>query len=530
LVTNDQKKDFEMRMSIGMKIGGGFVLLLLFMAAVAIQSSLIMGTTISDAANVDQRVVRLSLDYQINGAFKEASRDLRAYFLYGDEKYLNEYKQDIETTQTLLEKRLNNCSDQARPKLEEVLAKVTEYDRQLAGRAIPLAREGKFQEAVAVAQSVASYASDAEKILDELIAENEQKTSGVVDDMQAGAASSRSRIVLVSAFALVAGLLMAMFITRMITRPILATVREAGRIAEGDLAGEELVVRTRDEIARLAEAFNRMRTNLREIVGQVVQTSKQVADSASQLAAQAEQTAAGANETASTMSEMASTVDQVTENAQKVSVAAEQAAAQAAEGARGVERVVGQMKAIEQSSANVSSAINALNQTAGQITQIVDLITQIADQTNLLALNAAIEAARAGEQGRGFAVVAEEVRKLAEQSANAAKEIYELITAVQNESGQAVEVMAAGMAEVTEGSKVINEVGTNIKAINLAIEDVARQVQEVAAAAEEISAGVQNVAGTTEEQTSAMEEVSASTEELTTLAGELDRLAARFRV
>jgi methyl-accepting chemotaxis protein len=519
-----------MKMSLGMKIGGGFVLLLLFMAAVAIQSSLIMGNTISDAANVDQRVTRLSLDYQINSAFKEASRDIRAYLLYGDEKYLNEYQKGIENTRALLEKRLNNCSAQARPKLEEVLAKVNEYDQQINDRLVPLTKEGKLQEALTVARSVAPYGNDAEKILAELIAENEQKTSGVVNNMQSTAAHGRSTVILVSVFALVAGLLLAVFITRMITRPILATVREAGRIAEGDLTGEELVVRTRDEIARLAEAFNRMRANLREIVGQVVQTSKQVAESASQLAAQAEQTAAGASETASTMSEMASTVEQVTENAQKVSAAAEQAAARAAEGAGGVERVIGQMKAIEQSSANASSAINALNQTTGRITQIVDLITQIADQTNLLALNAAIEAARAGEQGRGFAVVAEEVRKLAEQSANAAKEIYELITTVQNETGKAVEVMAAGAAEVTEGSKVINEVGTNIKAISLAVEDVARQVQEVAAAAEEMSAGVQNVAGTTEEQTAAMEEVSAATEELTALAGELDKLAARFRV
>lgn len=519
-----------MKMTIGMKIGGGFALLILFMAAVAIQSFLIMGNTISNASDVDQRVVRLSLDYQINDTFKELSRDIRAYLLYGDQKYYNEYEQDIKETQSLLEKRLNNCTAQARPQLEEVLSKVTEYNRQIDGRAIPLVREGKLQEAVIEAQSVASYASDAEEILAKLIKENEQKTTGVVDKMQSGAAGGRSRVILISVLALVAGILIAVLITRMITRPILATVHEAGRIAEGDLTGEELVVRTRDEIARLAEAFNRMRANLREVVGQIIQSAGQVAESSSQLAAQAEQTAAGANDTASTMSEMASTVDQVTGNAQNVSAAAEQAASRAAEGAGGVERVIGQMKAIEQSAANVSTAINALNHTTGRITQIVDLITQIADQTNLLALNAAIEAARAGEHGRGFAVVAEEVRKLAEQSASAAKEIYELITTVQDESGKAVEVMAAGAAEVAEGSKVISEVGANIKAINFAIEDVARQVQEMAAATEEISAGVQNVAGTTEEQTSAMEEVSASTEELTVLAGELDRLAERFRV
>ncbi|MDI6906094.1 MAG: methyl-accepting chemotaxis protein [Thermoanaerobacterales bacterium] len=519
-----------MKLSVGMKIGGGFFVVLLLLCVVAVQSALVMNQTISDSGEVEQRVVRLSLDYQIADAFKEASRDLRAYLLWGDQKYAEEFEEDIKNTQTLLEKRLNNCSTQARPKLEEVLSKVTEYDRHIDSEVLPLAVEGKYAEASAAAQSVNAYGTEVNQLLTELVAENETKTGKVVDNMRNAAAMSRSTIILVSSVALLIGLFLALFITRMITRPILATVREAGRIADGDLTGEELVVRTRDEIARLAEAFNHMRANLREIVGNMTRTSRQVAESASQLASQAEQTAAGANETASTMSEMASTVEQVTQNAQTVSEASEQAAGKAAEGAKGVEQVIGQMKTIEKATNETAEVINTLHQTSGQITQIVDLITHIADQTNLLALNAAIEAARAGEQGRGFAVVAEEVRKLAEQSANAAKEIYGLITTVQSESKKAVEVMAAGAAEVTAGSKVINEVGANIKAITAAIEDLARQVQEVAAAAEEMSAGVQNVAGTTEEQTAAMEEVSAATEELTALAGELDKLAARFRV
>jgi methyl-accepting chemotaxis protein len=519
-----------MKASLGVKIGAGFAVLIIFTAVVAVQSVLLMDNAASNASATALRMERMSLDYRINNAFKEASRDLRAYLLYGDEKYAEEYKNDVRELQDLLNQRLGNCSEEARPKLQKILANVFTYDQQVSNRVLPLAKEAKHQEANVAAMGIASYVNDAEKTLAELIAGNEQKTSGAMDSLRSEAARGRARVAAVGIFALAAGIVLAVILTRLITRPVLAAVREADRIAEGDLTGEELAVRTKDEIARLAEAFNRMRANLRELVGQLVRTSRQVAEASSQLAAQAEQTSAGANETAATMSEMSSTVEQVTENAQKVAAAAEQAATLATESHRGVERAIEKMKEIEQSSASASSAIDALNQTAGRITQIVDLITQIAGQTNLLALNAAIEAARAGEQGRGFAVVAEEVRKLAEQSASAAKEIYALITAVQSDTGRAVEVMAAGSAVVAEGSRAIAEVGAAIRNITHAVEDVAQQIQEVAAAAEEMSAGVQSVVGTAEEQTSAMEEVSASTEELTALAAELDRLAGRFRV
>ncbi|MDI6711380.1 MAG: MCP four helix bundle domain-containing protein, partial [Bacillota bacterium] len=212
-----------MKLSVGMKIGGGFFVVLLLLCVVAVQSALVMNQTISDSGEVEQRVVRLSLDYQIADAFKEASRDLRAYLLWGDQKYAEEFEEDIKNTQTLLEKRLNNCSTQARPKLEEVLSKVTEYDRHIDSEVLPLAVEGKYAEASAAAQSVNAYGTEVNQLLTELVAENETKTGKVVDNMRNAAAMSRSTIILVSSVALLIGLFLALFITRMITRPILAT-------------------------------------------------------------------------------------------------------------------------------------------------------------------------------------------------------------------------------------------------------------------------------------------------------------------
>lgn len=142
-----------------------------------------------------------------------------------------------------------------------------------------------------------------------------------------------------------------------------------------------------------------------------------------------------------------------------------------------------QMEAIENTTASSEKVIDELSNSAAKITQIVELITQIADQTNLLALNAAIEAARAGEHGRGFAVVAVEVRKLAEQSANAAKEIHQLIATIQHETGIAVQSMADSIARVQEGSTVVAEVGTTFEKIISAVQNLSDEIQSVAAAA-----------------------------------------------
>ena len=195
--------------------------------------------------------------------------------------------------------------------------------------------------------------------------------------------------------------------------------------------------------------------------------------------------------------------------------------------------------------------VTELGERSKEIGQIVDTITGIAGQTNLLALNAAIEAARAGEQGRGFAVVAEEVRKLAEQSAVAAKQIAAMIGEIQQDTVRAVAAMEDGTREVKTGTAVVNNAGESFAQIAALVEKVSTQVGQIAVAIEKMAgnsshvvaamreidqvskhtaAETQTISAATEEQSASMEEMAASSQRLAQMAISLENAVKQFQI
>jgi len=192
-----------------------------------------------------------------------------------------------------------------------------------------------------------------------------------------------------------------------------------------------------------------------------------------------------------------------------------------------------------------------LGERSKEIGQIIDTIAGIAGQTNLLALNAAIEAARAGEQGRGFAVVAEEVRKLAEQSQEAAKQIGTLITEIKDETDKAVAAMNEGTREVKTGAAAVNAAGQTFSEIAAMVTEVSAQVREISQAIEQMSGVSQNivtavqkidtlsknaateaetVSAATEEQSASMQEIASSSQALAKMAQEMQGTIRQFRI
>lgn len=523
----------NLKIAARLGLGFGFVLLLLVIVMiVGTKNMAIINDKLDRIYNVNN--VRISLANDMMGSMSIISLEMRNLMLLKDAATRNEANKHIEDARQKYAAALKQIKelDQTEEgqkllvKVEEALGKAQSANNKV----IELGMANKSTEALPIVVNESGPAmAKVDKALQELVKYQEGRNDFRYEEANKTYASSRKIMFLFSGFAIVLGIIISFFLTRSISNPVAELVKVANVASSGDLTAE-IQLNSRDEIGKLAKAFKEMISQMRELVSQIIEKSNTVSSASQQLSANSEQTSASANETAATMTQIATMVDQVNSNTQEVSVTSEIANKHANVGNRGIVRVTEQMQAITLSAQESANVIDGLSRKSEEIKQIVELITNIADQTNLLALNAAIEAARAGEHGRGFTVVAEEVRKLAEQSASAAKEIKNLIGAIQLESQRAVESTTAGRKEVEAGSVVVQEVGEAFKEIISAVEGLTSQIQEVASATEQMSSGVQSVAATTEEQTSAMEEVSASAESLTKLAFELNSLVGKFRV
>ncbi|MBE3587576.1 MAG: methyl-accepting chemotaxis protein [Thermoanaerobacteraceae bacterium] len=488
----------------------------------------------------DHRAVVLANLEGALGHYNAAAAYLRGFALTGNPAYVTKYQKAIGDADAHLKKVLPALQAAEDSQLYEEFQKKTTALKQYGEQLIPLvqAREAATGPDRAAAEKELAAFNDSHKgIVEAVIEAGESLADRQAELMRSGQDLVSARVnhtmnisIALVVATMVLGLIIAFFIARAIANPIRLVDAGAAKIAAGDLTGDELRIKAKDETGRMAESFNTMLANLKEIVRQLQEKAKTVATSAGELSAGAENVSAGVAETSSNINEVASTVEQVTARAQKIAETSSRSASYAWEGKEGIQNIVTQMGAIQRATGANEEIIRSLNESAVRISQIVGLITHVADQTNMLALNAAIEAARAGEHGRGFAVVAEEVRKLAEQSAGAAGEINTLITAVQQKSQKAVQSMSESTSQVETGARVVQDVGATFEKIIADVESLAEEIQAVAAAAEEMSSAVENVAAASEEQTATMEEVSAIAQNLSGLAVELETLAGRFKL
>ena len=377
-------------------------------------------------------------------------------------------------------------------------------------------------------------------------------------------------LLLLSLTAVVLAVLLGMLVARAVARPLGDLVRGVDRFAEGDLT-VRFDAQGKDEVAQMGAALERMALRLRESMGHIAEASRTL-DSQSQtfsasvdeagsgvrdaeagakaLSGQMETLAAAAEEINASVEEVAAGAQTTAHKSTEIAEEVDGARSAGSDGVTAVRHAVASIREVAREAQESASFVKALGDRARQIQGFVSQIGGIADQTNLLALNAAIEAARAGEAGRGFAVVAEEVRKLAEESAQAARNIADLAGTITRDldgvlasvgRNAASSLESSGLAEATEGK--IDQMIRRLDQIAQATQDLAAVSEEQAASAEEIARAVQDVA---EKVTHGAEEaaqvrsrlddvdraagaVERGTEEMNRLSGELGDLVGAFR-
>ena len=286
------------------------------------------------------------------------------------------------------------------------------------------------------------------------------------------------------------------------------------KLAEGDLA-YRITDNLGGEYEKLRSGFNTSVERLATMLQQVAASSQRVSSGSAEiraasddLALRNEKQAASLEETAAAMNQVTDLVKRSADNAGEARESIEVTHREAANGGQVVGKAVTAMSAIEKSSQ--------------EITQIIDLIDGIAFQTNLLALNAGVEAARAGDAGKGFAVVANEVRALAQRSADAARDIKDLI----NTSSEQVE---QGVSLVGETGKLLDEIVNRIAQVNRQVQDIAEAAVIQASNIEQVNAAVTEMDRMTQQNAAMVEESTAAARSLSEEAGDLGQLVGQFR-
>ncbi|WP_018210959.1 methyl-accepting chemotaxis protein [Desulfitobacterium hafniense] len=515
----------------------------------------------------------------IHGSFEENRAYIRDIILEEDPAQIETHLKAIEQNRQIIDQALATFGQSLRT--EEETLQFTYLDNVLENfdyhldQVMELCRHGNKTFAYTVlAQDGPKLSANFSAAIDNLSLIKEQTGHEVAAANKARAESAFWQTIIFVLGAGVLAVVLGVTISRLISTPLSALAKAANEIASGNLVSQiPAKYRTaKDEIGQLGMVFQTMTENIRNLIHQVQESAGMVAASSeelnagaghaaeagSQVAHAVSATADGAqvqvtalSETMATVENMAKVIEQIAANSTSATLIAEKAAQAAVQGSSKIDTVVVKMADIKQSVEHSALVVSELGTRSKEIDQIVSTISGLAAQTNLLALNAAIEAARAGEEGRGFSVVAEEVRKLAEQSQQAAKQIAVLIQSIQLDTQRAMTAMTEGTSEVQAGYAAVNEAGGVFADIAALVRTASDQIMEISAGVEGMSMDshsmvnsvskveeisrqtsdqTQMVSAATQEQSSALTEIASSSGALAQLADQLQQAVSRFKI
>jgi aerotaxis receptor len=343
------------------------------------------------------------------------------------------------------------------------------------------------------------------------------------------------------------GLLLAAIAAMLLVRAIVLPLRQVNEIfdsiAQGDLRNE-IDISGHNEIGQLQCAMAAMQVHLKVMLDEITVASTEIERRCDHLNTQMSEVVEHSDHQHDRVQEVTAAMEEVSQSVTEVAESAGETSRAAVASQSIVANSAGQMAKSLDATRRVVTAVQASSGTIAELSQAIQrigditlTIKEIADQTNLLALNAAIEAARAGEQGRGFAVVADEVRKLAERTANSTTDITKTVSDIQGATQVVVTTMDQAVREVEEGIGLMKESGASLGQITATSEKVTDMSQHIASAAkqqsaatEEVARNMEQISGLIESNAAAAQQTWKATEELAKTAEELRVLVRHFEV
>ena len=548
------------RFKIGQRMGAGFLVLVVLMTGLGLtavngMSSLADLTTrlhrhpfaVSNAV-LEVRAGTLA----IHRSMKDVALSQDAAGIDAATAMVDQYEQAIFEQFEIIDDRF--LGD--RSMVDDARDAIIEW-RTIRDRVITLMRSGERDQAAEITRGAgAEQVSLIERTVGALYDFARNKASEFMANSEAIRARTVWTMWGVLAFAVIAGVAVAVLIVRSVTGPVGAMTAAIDRLAGGDKTVEVPGTRRRDELGRMAQAVLVFKDNLirneelnqtaldeqkqrgaraeqvkrmaTKFDGEVRRELAVVTTSAAEMKDTANALSATAEQARAQVTSVAAAAEQASMSVQTVATAAEELGSSIQEISR---QVQDQSTKAQQASAATNQSrerVQSLSQKARDIGEVVDLITSIAEQTNLLALNATIEAARAGDAGKGFAVVASEVKNLANQTAKATEEIASQIGAVQDETRATVAAIEAIAEEISVVAEIAGTIAAAVEEQNAATQEIGRNVNQAAHGTQEVSSNIVGVTNAASNTGTAADQVLDSAGMLAEKAEILDGLVATF--
>lgn len=561
-------------MKIGKKLTASFSIIIVILLILSVFSI----SRLKDIDNnytflLEDRVYKVTEVSEIKNATSLQGLYLRSYVIRQNSEDLK----NLEDQQTLIKSKLHDIKPMF--VIPEMVKEIETVEEQMAlyskyvDEVIDLVNSGNqdgaynvlFEKAVPVNENIRQSISKIVDFQETLMSNTSEEATTTVDN-------TTTLLISASVIGAIIAIALTLYITKNITVPLRRLTNAANVIAKGDLREENVIVKTKDEIYDLAQAFNTMKENLLNLINRVSLNVSSSTAAAEQLASSTDEVTAVSGDIAKRMESVAISSTQVATVGNDCAIATNQTAEgvnriaeaalslnnqaigmqdKAAEGKNALQTTEKQMTVIQKFSYDTKEKIQQLSIQSAEIESITKVITDITEQTNLLALNAAIEAARAGEHGKGFAVVADEVRKLAEESKLSASKIVDLTTTIQKDTKEVEESVNVTVQNVDQGVTYLqtaqnsfNDIYDAITNMTVNIQDVSASSEEISSSTEEVAASVNEMANSSsttaehsnqvlafvEEQTATMQEINAVAKSLSEGAMNLQEEVQKFKI